>query len=75
MGKAAARTGQTARGTSDGGESRGGRRMPAPHLRGVPQWASLKHLPVRQGAGILQGLVELEQARGGRPPIPGGGCT
>lgn len=46
-GKAAVRTGQTAGGTSDGGESRGRRRTTAPHLRGVSQGGpSLKHLPM-----------------------------
>lgn len=46
-GKAAARTEQVAGGTSDGGESRGGRRTPVPHLRGVPPVGpSLKHSAV-----------------------------
>lgn len=47
-----------------------------PHLRGVPQWAHHSNTqPCHQGAGVLQGLLELEQARGGQLPMPGGGCT
>lgn len=55
-GKAAVRTGQTAGGTSDG-ESRGRKRTPAPHLRGVSQGAGHSNTyPCHQGAGILQGM-------------------